>query len=83
MAQCIQVTDSGQVQILNVAPEQCQQLIVLQPADYASLQTAANIWRLSATEMSQCFGMSFILILTCFLVADGFGQLIHFMEREK
>lgn len=83
MAQCIQLTDSGQVQLLNIAPAQCQSLIVLQPSDYASLQTAANIWNADPAQFSQAFGVSFVLVLTCFVVADGFGQLISFLEEDK
>ncbi len=83
MAQCMEITDSGQVHLLQTPPEQCQALIVLQSSDYASLQTAENIWKTDTTTLGQAFGASFVLVLMCFVVSDAFGQFIRFIEEDR
>lgn len=82
MAQCAQITDSGLVQFLNVPLDQCKSLLLLDGTDYASLQTAANIWSMDPVQFAQAFGFGFGLVLTCFLVAYGWGVLINMFEKE-
>jgi hypothetical protein len=50
--------------------------------DYANVMAAGNIWAADQNQIEQGFGWGFGLVMTCYLVAWGYGVLLSFIPNK-
>ncbi|WP_137009789.1 hypothetical protein [Aquitalea aquatilis] len=82
MAQCIQINQDGTITALSVPPAQCQSYLLMDSTDYANVMAAGNIWAADQNQIEQGFGWGFGLVMTCYLVAYGYGAIISFLPSK-
>lgn len=58
----------------------CQAYVLMTVNDYKAMQVT-DIWAFDPVQSGQFFGFSFTLILSVYLVAWGYGQLLDFVRR--
>lgn len=63
-------------------PSACQGYLLLTPSEYAAFQSN-DLWTLDPVQSGKFFGFSFTLILSVYLVAWGYGQLLNFLDSRR
>lgn len=58
----------------------CSTYMLVTPAEYTAMQVG-DIWAFDPVQSGKFFGFSFTLILSVYLVAWGYGQLLDFVRR--
>lgn len=80
-AQCFTVGTSGELIAQAVPPSECTGFVLMDKTDYMQAQSAMDLWAIDPAANSLMFFTSFSLVVTCFLVSWGYGELLSFIER--
>lgn len=58
----------------------CASYFLVTPTEYNAIQLG-DLWAFDPVQSGKFFGFSFTLILSVYLVAWGYGQLLSFVRR--
>lgn len=60
----------------------CTSYLLVTPAEYSAMQLG-DLWMFDPVQSGKFFGFSFTLILSVYLVAWGYGQLLNFLDSRR
>jgi len=78
MPQCVEF-QSGYLVQSQQDTASCTGYMLVTPQEFTTFQSV-DIWSFEPVEAGKFFGFSFTLILICYLVAWGFGELLRFIR---